>query len=492
MFCPSEVKLNYSKPKVIKFNMFDAPQQSDKEEGEVDARNSVLTYNFSCKEGRLLCGYGVRELQMPTSTTDLSSESVIPVNGDEVRALWSFTWYESTGDELKYYLFYFNDQHKFCYDNIFNIRPLPLSLQSQFTSTPVGINYRINGKDYMIFSSADCNTFVFGDGYQQYLENGPKLVSLCSHNDKLFAITGKARRSLVFTDNLNILEWDNSKTKHLEFGDDRGNLTKVISFDDYVYVFREFGITKVSTYATSGELSVSHIFQSSSYIYPGSIASDGENIYFMTRDGFYKFNGSKVTRIELGNFNMFEDNSNCSAICFESKYMLASRMKFNDGQTQGCEAAECGYVNNAIFIYNVQTQKVEIVRGVDVKQLLALNNPYKCKVVMCFNNANIDKLGELVTNGKVFGTTSHKVWESPLTDLGQGDNSKKVEFFTIKTNCDCVVTIVTEKTSRQFKILPKSVTQHIKAGVCGKKFKFRIETDGSEGTEISNFQVSVR
>lgn len=492
MFCEEKLNLNFTKPKVFKFNAFDAPQNFDKEESEVEANKPVLTYNFSCGQGKLTSGYGVRELQMPTSTTDLEAESVIPVSGEEVRALWSFTWYESASDELKYYLFYFNELNKFCYDNIFNVRPMTLSINSQFTSTPVGINYRINGLDYMLFSAADCNTFVFGNHYQQYLENAPKLISLCAHNDKLFAITASARRSLVYTDNLNILEWDEEQTQKLEFSDDRGNLTKVISFDDYLYVFREFGITKISTYATSGELNASHIFQSSSYIYPGSIASDGENIYFMTHDGFYKFNGAKVSRIELNMFNLFEDNSHCNAICFESKYLLACRIDFNDGQTLGCEAAESGYINNAIFIYNIASEKVELLRGIDVKQLLALNNPYKCKVVMCFNNANIGKLGELVENGQVFGVASHKAWVSPMTDFGLGDKVKRVEKFYIKTNCSCKVTITTEKTSREFVISAKNMLQHIKAGVTGRNFKFKIETDCGEGAEISNFQVSVR
>lgn len=484
MFVQPKTKFDITAVKVHKFDVFNA---EDEKSNACDG-NSIV-YNFSYKKGKLTSGYGIRELQMPTSVSDLETESVIPVEGEQVRALWSFTWYEQGGDELKYYLFYFNDEHKFCFDNIFFQRPMTMTLASQFTSTPVGINYRINGQDYMIFSSADANTFVFGDGIQQYLEDGPKLVSLCSHNDRLFAITGRARHTLVYSDNLNVLEWDDSKTTHLDFGDDRGNLTKVISLNDYLYVFREFGITKISTYSTSSDLGVSHIFQSSSYIYPGSIASDGENIYFMTRDGFYKFNGSSVKRIDLGIFSQFEDNVSCNAICFESKYFLACRMKFDD-EPIGCEIGD--YINNAIFIYDIASEQVELMRGVDVKQLLALNNPYKCKVVMCFNNANIGKIGELTKNGQVFGVASHKAWFSNTTDFGLGFKVKKVESFTIKTSTPCIVTIYADDQSiSKYTIKPSSRIQRIKSGAIGRNFKFSITTDGGV-EEISDFKVSVR
>lgn len=484
MFYENKLKSHTKKEKTIKFDFSELLSEKN-EKNEI---NTEVCYNFCEKDGKLISGYGLRPLQMPTSTTDLATEKVLRVIGTEIKAMWSFAWYYENGNDLKYYIFYFNENNQICFDNLFFLRLVISKIETNFTTTPVGNSCRINGEDFMIFSSEDGDPYLYGDSINTYIEGGPHLVSLCTHNGRLYAITSTARRSLVYSDELDIMQWNDETTAHLDFSDERGNLTKVIAFNDYVYVFREFGLTKISTYATSGEFSISHIFQSSSYIYPGSIASDGENVYFMTTDGFYAFNGSSVKRINLKIFDKI-DLANCNAICFESKYFLACKMNFADGKSVGCETGT--YVNNAVFVFNIPSEKVDFIRGVDVKQLLALNNPYVSKVVMCFNGANKGKFGELLSQGQIFGSDSHKCWSSELSEFGLGCEVKRLESFHILTNASCKVTFESERESKSFELKPSVNVQRVKVGLNGRRFKVMIETDSS-GAEISNFKVSVR
>lgn len=489
MFYENKIVATDKKTKTFKFNLFEKCQNSHSNDEEVDYNVAVTSYNFSFDGNSLSTGYGVRDLQMPMSTTNLDDESLIEVQGDEVRSMWSFSWLDRAGNILNYYIFYFNDKSQIVFDNLFWSRPVPLILESNYTSTPIGMSCRINGSDYMVFSASDGDVYVYGSGYNKYLPDAPKLSSCCTHDERMYALTATARRSLVYSDNQNLLEWNDRVTEHLDFSDERGNLSKVISFNDYLYIFRDFGITRLSTYSTSGKFSISHIFQSTSYIYPGSIASDGENVYFLTTEGFYSFNGNTVKRLDLDCFNRIIDKTNCNAICFEGKYYLACKVDFKDDNKIGCESSEKGYINNAILIYDINKKSVEFLRGVDVHQLLALNNEYKSKIALCFNNDNIGHIGELIHNGSIFGEQTHKIWQSAFSDYGYGDKIKKVDSFTIKANVECKVILETERDMREYNISADDKKQVIKSGISGRQLRVTIESD-SEG-KISNFNITM-
>jgi len=485
MFNENKLKVTKKDKKTFKFDLFNKCPIGDRNEEEMTYSEPTLCYNFKVTKCGLENGYGVKDLQMPLSTTDLETEAVVPINGNEVRRMWSFTWEDNNANVLKYYLFYFNENHQINYENMFWTRPIRISFDTEYTSTPVGLSYRINGYDYMIFSTQDGDVYVFGAGYDKYLEGAPKLISCCTHDDRLYALTSKARHSLVYSTNLNIMEWKDDTTQHLEFSDERGNLTKVMSFNDYLYVFREFGITRVSTYSTSGEFSIRHMFQSTSYIHTGSIASNGEDVYFLTTEGFYSFDGNSVKEVALDCFSQIEDLSKCSAECFENKYYLACRMKF-DERSEGCESGE--YINNAVLIYDTKKEEVEILRGVDVNQLLALNNPLKSKLVMCFNGDMVGHVGELSCEGTSFGQSQHKVWRNSFSDFDLGEGVKKVEHFEIKTSAPCKVTLESEKENRVYNLKGSERAKLVKSGLIGKRVRVTIESD-SDKIKISSFKL---
>ncbi len=489
MFYPKKLNSFKRNKKLFKFDLFEKCQVRSKNEEELEYHDCVRCYNFRNKGNMLSCGYGVRDLQMPTSTTDLDNEVVVEYAGSEILNIWNFAWFNETGNVIEYYLFYFNDEATLGYENMFWTRPIRLVRKTEYTSTPIGMSYRINGSDYMLFSAADGDVFVFGAGYNTYLSDAPKLMSCCSHDDMLYALTATARPKLVYSDNKNLLEWKNNTTQHIEFTDDRGNPSVVMSFNDYLYVFRDFGITRISTYASSGEFNINHMFQSSSYIYPGSIASDGENVYFLTTDGFYRFDGVNVKKLKLNCREVISDGRNLSAVCFESKYYLACRVDFGDQQKIGCESYENGYINNAIMVYNIENGSVDFLRGVDVKKIIALNNPYKCKVVMCFNNQHIGRMGELVTDGNIFGEKPYSVWESPMSDFGMSNRVKKLEEFSCFATGKFNITIATEKEQRVFAVEPQQKQQTFRCGLAGEKFKVTIESNGNGS--ISNFNLSM-
>lgn len=481
MFYKNVLKTPKKTKKTLKFNVFDQKTALNDENSVFNA--PATSYNFSLDKGVLSSDFGIQDFAMPTSPNKLETDTVIPIDG-KVKRMWSFTWYSTGNDVLNYYLFYFNDENKLVYENLFNVRPFRFTVATEYTSTPVGVAYRIDHNDYMIFSTKEGQVYVYGNGYNKYLPDAPKFISICAHDELLFALSATERHSLVFSDNKNILEWQDDTAKHIEFSDERGNLNKLISFDNYLYIFRDFGITRITSFSMEGDYNAQNIYLSTSYIHPGSIAYDGENAYFLTDDGFYSFDGNNVRKIDFVT-NGLHLNS-CNAACYQSKYYLACRKDYAD--KIGCETGE--FTNNVVLIYDTQSGTIEFVRGIDVNQILPILNPLKCKLALCFNGENENRIAEVTNGSKFFDENVQRLWESVQSDLGLGDSDKKLECFFVKTNGDVKISFIGDKGSKTHILGGSEKLQRIKCGLNFKTLKVKIESS-SEDIKISNFQIEV-
>lgn len=488
MFYRNALKTKKTQSKTFEFDMFSSPAQTGKDDSVCDFNLTDECYNFRTNSGALVGGYGFEDFASPLSKTDLENESTVAISGNEISALWSFEWYDKANDENKYYSMYFNDQMKICYDDMFGARPTTLLVNTSFTVAPVGIRYKLDGIDSMIFSGKGQNLLVLKGQSQLTSENVPRLISICSHFGKLFAITAEARGRLVYTDNENILEWSDEQTKNLDFSDSRGNLTKIVSFDDYVYIFREYGITRISEYSSDSEFAITHLYQSDSYIYPNSIAHSGDRIYFLEKSGLKYFNGSSVRSVEANEVkNLSLVNNNCYGQCFEGKYFLACKMDFQEGQV-GCETSS--FTNNALLVYDEADEHCEVVRGIDIRSMLALQNPYKPKLIACFYGENKAKLGQLTEEGKAFSLLLPAKWQSVKSDLGQAGKRKKIKKILIKSLSDCTLTIKSDEEEKSFALAGQNKLQELSCNVVGKEFAVLLSSQSGPSTKISSLVLS--
>lgn len=454
-----------------------------------EIKNVSSTYNFEISDGELKTGYGFKKLQMPTSTSNLDSEEVLALDGNEVYALWSFKWYSSVAKENRYYIVYFNDLNRLGFANLFNTRPLALFAPTDFTSVPVGNKTRFNGDDAMVFSGDIDGLYLMTGSISRMYEDAPKVMSICWQFDKYFAIVAGEQVNLYYSDNKDITTWTDQTMKQIVFDDDKGKLNKVMAFNDYVYVFRDFGISKISIYSTKNLFDVSGIYQCDSFIYPGTIASSGDKIYFLEGSGIYSFNGSSTTKINLDCDELLNNTQkhNASAVCFEGKYYLACRYDFTDGKSIGCEN-ESDYINNVLIILDLVSKKVNLVRGVDIRQLCVLNNPYKSKVVACFNGGNKSFIGELTKDGEIFEVATNKEWTSVLSDLDTPEKLKKVEYLTIKTTTDCQVKVESDRGEKIVEVIGSDKLQKLQINLCGREFKVSFLATSKE-VNISNVKL---
>ena len=74
------------------------------------------------------------------------------------------------------------------------------------------------------------------------VNNAPKITSMCVHYERIFATVQDNQNALWFCKEFDPTKWeiDGTGAGFIEMVDERGYLTKVISFLDYVYIFREY------------------------------------------------------------------------------------------------------------------------------------------------------------------------------------------------------------------------------------------------------------
>lgn len=492
MFYKNLLSTKKTKNKEFVFDCFSLNPRVDEENDTIPEGEAKLIYNFISENKSLKTGYGLKDLQMPISTSDVYYEEPISLRGNDVKTMWKMKWYDKGTNQDKYYLFYFNNENMICYDNLFTKRNITLIIPNEFKTTPYVCFYRNNGVDSLLLSSQDVGLMIITGDKAETNKTAPQIISCCSHYGKLFAITAEARGRLVYIENTNIMSWDDSKTKKLDFSDERGDLNKIISFEDNLYLFRDYGITRISEYGSGEEFAINHMYLSNHYIYPNSIVQYQDKIFFFDNDGIKIFDGNSVKNIDIKYLKLSKncDNRNCYGICFENKYFLACRLNFSDNQKLGCENSVNGYLNNAVIVYNISSGHIDIMRGVDIRQMLVLSNPYKTKLIASFNNDYKNKIGEFTLDGCIFENKNQNLFYTGYLDFSLPGVKKKIKYLLIRSKFNCKIEIKNEKINKIINLRGKESLQKLRVNLTGTQFEIKI-TNSEAKSNISSLILGV-
>ena len=170
------------------------------------------------------------------------------------------------------------------------------------------------------------------------------------------------------------------------------------------------------------------------------------------------------------------DNTNCSAACLNGKYYIATKCDFGDGQNVGCEA-KTSWTNNALFEVDIENFETNVYRGVDIRKVLTIDNPYMSKLVACFYNDYKTHVGELVTIGKTFGVSTQKEWKSFKTDLGFKSKRKKIKEIVLNTKYACQIEIISDEETKTYSFTGDEKEQRLPVCCYGKDFQFVFKTN---------------
>lgn len=488
MFNKKEFATRKSKTIKVRLNSFD--EWKDGADGSaVKLGQTVHSFNFGTKTGALTAGLGLKKPTLPTNQTG-TVMSEFDVDATEVLALYPFTTFDNMTNTDRYYLFYLDTGRQLCFFDLLGTKGMRRT-EVTFNEIPNAAAFKINSDvDTVFFSSPSDKTLGYNNAGPAYYDNIPKFISGCWHGPYLFMVTVGDTNKLIYSKKrVDIWNYDNVEDVPLPY-DIRGGLTKLVSLRDSMYLFRNYGITRLNLYSLKAELSFTNIFESHSHIYPKSISIYGDKIVFLTDEGLFSVEGNMVNKIDMPiEDNIMPANHDCVGVCFNGKYYLACRYDFKDDLKIGEEAAGCK--NNALIEFDLENKSFEISRGLDVCDMTVVQTPMARKLFAAVRGTHKAHLGEVAHNGMIFDQPLHKVWSVNNLDFGYGSNDKCVTDITIKPGASGKFTIASETDSQTLDVPLSTRTQRFRTRVFGKTFALSIESDAPSPV-ISCPELSVK
>lgn len=468
----------------------------DYDENLLPIRYAKNTFNFDFTDGALKDGIGINAPAFKYDSLDLSLvKNLNYPNSYPVLGCWYFNMWDNVANmytpyiliymgDGKIYYNYLNDHYGTVYE----------AIGMTFEDLPIVTQYNLNGEDVLLIFGEKEGMYVYKPTTKaKKIENVPAISSMAVHYERLFITTVGEKKSIWFSDDLDPTNFNVSSSEggFIEMVDDFGKLNKVLSFKNYLYVFRDYNIAKVSAFANQNEFSVNQLYVSNGQIFDKSVVVCGNKILFLAQDGIYSFNGNSCAKLSLNIDKMFEgvDNRKSIAGYSDGYYYLACRLNFLDNEKVGCENQD-NFVNNALLKINVTTGQLSILRGYDITNINVIKDILDNYVIVVVRKDRARTLGMIDSSGEFFGEPTYKVWESAKTDLGYPDKMKIINEISLDTLADCTIEISYDDNCKKYKLKGKSKNQVIRPYVKGYKIAYKIISN-SKNNRISNPEIKV-
>ena len=322
------------------------------------------------------------------------------------------------------------------------------------------------------------------------IEGVPCISSMCVHNERLFVTSYENERRVWFSDDLNPTNFSTSLDEggFIDLVDDFGRSNKVVSFEGYLYVFRDYNIARISAYAEQENFAVNQLYVGSGRILKDTVTVCGNKIMYLASDGLYSFNGSSSTRINLGINNIFDDNNESAMACFSNGcYYLACRLNFDDDPNNDSIG---DHDNNALIRFDVNSRKLTILRGCNIRDISVINDTKSSFVLVSVKIGDSYKLGLIDNSGKIFDDITEKVWITAESDYNYPDRQKLIKEIYLETNKDCTVRVSVDGKSKDFLVKGCEGISVIKPRLKGTKVSVSFLSNSTD-TRIANVQVKV-
>ena len=334
-----------------------------------------------------------------------------------------------------------------------------------FSSEPIGVCYNYHGIDSIIFASAAGGAYIYDGTAVTEIENAPPISSACIHYERLFA-TSDGGKSLWFSDDFDPLNWSVSLTEagFIDMSGSRGEALKVMSFADALFVFRSYGITKVSAYGDQTQFAVSDLFLSSGKIFRDSVTYCGDRILFMSSDGFYSFNGVSATRI-LSGLDGVVDYS----------YQEVKGEYFNGKAYFIVKAVHDESEYLCLLVYDVAKGDCFLSYGMNVKHLCLLSG--KNNYALTALSGTRSGIYSITEKDDFMSQPLKKLWKSKFCDFGLAKENKVLSKISFYTDTDITLTVDNGSQTAVYTVCGGRRRKTIAPKMLGDNFSLEIYTE---------------
>lgn len=410
--------------------------------------------NFDVTDGALTDGYGIESSPRFEGITGMS--------------LWRFTRYDYDAGGYVSCDMYCGEDGKVYYDYGDGWQELP---GVTFTSAPSAVGYRLYGDDSILMTSPTDKMYVWdGVGAPRKVDS-PYITSMVLHYERMFATVAGESNAVYFSDDLDPTNWNDTDLTEggfIQLLDERGKLLKVVDFINYVYVFREYGISRLTAYADQRDFNAVNLYVAGGKIYEGGVCACGDTIMLTGADGLYAFDGYSATR-KLRAVK-FKPSPHASAVYSDGKYYLAACVDSDDG------------VNDSLVVYDLSEGTFSL-SSLPVKRLCKLDGEV-------FAVTHDGLIGKVSKCGALFGEALVKVWESGVSDFGSPD-IKTVSEITLRTDGDITVTVECDGKARNYNVSGGGGVKRFRPAVSGKTVRIKISSQ-TAGARISRLSCLIR
>lgn len=464
----------------------------------MDFHYSVGCYNFDFKSGALTEGIGFSHLTFPNSEEEGTDENTIQTNEAQNSTLYykiaHYIDYSSNEDKRTDKLILLTKPGEFLYGRIISVYPTINRLTYlPFESKPKTCNLTINDRKYIFFFGTDQPLRAWdNNSYGIQYGDAPSITDFCMHGNVGVGIVGKERDNIRI-DSTPLTDWAGTTAVdgvNIILDSDKGYANRLLSFKDYVFVLRDYGITRLAYNETAKTYSLNNLLFSGSRIYGDTACICGDKGLVLCKDGIYQFDNVSAKKLDLKFNNYLNGEVNKYAVaCFKDGiYYLACRMNFEDDLQVGCE--NHAYQNNVLIALDTTTNQYSICRGIDINDLCSLQYKSADKVLATFNSDYHLSIAQVDASGKNFGNNQFRYWISPLSDIGYPDKQKFVKEVAIFTKYDIRLTVFSESDSKTIKVNGSNSSSKIPVKIRGNKIGIKIFSITPKA-EISDLKITL-
>lgn len=457
---------------------------------------SPLSYNFTFEKGALQSNMGIDTAKM-TSLTSSNSRHLLPSlpDGKSPKTIHVYRKYDFTNQIRADKLIVRTTDNNYYEIKLFEADTFHAVTNLTAVGKDCSVCYRYNGSDLFILCSEGGSLYTYDGTITTPINNAPKMTSMCVHAERVFATVSGEQNKVWFSDDFNPANWVVSGTGagHISFDDEGGKVIKVVQFLNYVYVFRDFGIERVTAYGAQTDFSVSKIFMSSARIFPDTIVAMGDVITFMADDGLHVCDGYNVKAVaESLNGFLPIDKQNVVAAGLNGKYYFAADLNFGaDNINPVLDEADVTHINDSLVEYDLSKGSFSILRGADISGLTAVKVHTEASVLMTFRGGNNTKIGRFVTGGKYFSAVLPKYWTTGYTDLGYPSRKKTVREISLVTSCDVTLGVEMDGQASEYPVTGGKLPSKIIINRSGARMRVYVKTSAANITAITPPSVVV-
>lgn len=302
-----------------------------------------------------------------------------------------------------------------------------------------------------------------------------EVIDICVHYERLFIVVAEKHNSVWFSKSGNPTVWDHDIDKggYINFDGTLGEVNTIKSFNNYLYIFCDYGIYRLTAYGDQTQFNLKKIYTSSGRIYAKSVTLCGEYIAFVGEDGIFLFDGYDVSRYTTKINNLISDGLDDVSACYSHHKYFVSFTK-NTDTDYGVFNEEKN--NNTLLVFNIEDKGVELMKGVSLKHICAVNEREYSKVVALSNDSR--SFVQLDDSGLYLGKPMLKYWESGTIDFSRPADVKMIRSVEYSAKSDYYFGIVCNGERKEFLLSAKEKKRPIY--IKGKEFKFYIRSDNAD------------